>query len=183
MRGVRVDEEAGQSHLSRMRMCGFLASGSSRGNLARGCVTRDDPQPADTLQERRGSLRLASIMHDVTLAVRPARVPTMKCPKCEHENAAEARFCEQCATPLGRTCSNCGSAVSPTARFCPQCGCSLRVIAEESRFASPTSYTPPHLAEKILAARATLEGERKQVTVLFADIKGSMELFAGRDAE
>jgi len=55
--------------------------------------------------------------------------------------------------------------------------------ADDSRFASPTSYTPQHLADKILAARATLEGERKQVTVLFADIKGSMELFADRDPE
>jgi class 3 adenylate cyclase/tetratricopeptide (TPR) repeat protein len=59
----------------------------------------------------------------------------------------------------------------------------LKPVADDPRFASPTSYTPQHLADKILAARATLEGERKQVTVLFADIKGSMELFAERDAE
>jgi class 3 adenylate cyclase len=55
--------------------------------------------------------------------------------------------------------------------------------ADDSRFASPKSYTPQHLADKILAARATVDGERKQVTVLFADIKGSMELFAARDPE
>ncbi len=73
--------------------------------------------------------------------------------------------------------------MSSTARFCPQCGCPLKSDTDNSRFASPTSYTPQHLADKILAARATLEGERKQVTVLFADIKGSMELFADRDAE
>jgi class 3 adenylate cyclase/tetratricopeptide (TPR) repeat protein len=107
----------------------------------------------------------------------------MKCPNCEHENTVQARFCEQCAAPLGRTCGNCGGGVSPTARFCPQCGCPLKSDTDDSRFASPTSYTPQHLADKILAARATLEGERKQVTVLFADIKGSMELFADRDAE
>jgi class 3 adenylate cyclase len=45
------------------------------------------------------------------------------------------------------------------------------------------SYTPPHLAEKILTSRSALEGERKQVSVLFADLKGSMELLADRDPE
>jgi class 3 adenylate cyclase/tetratricopeptide (TPR) repeat protein len=59
----------------------------------------------------------------------------------------------------------------------------VKPVADDPRFASPTSYTPQHLADKILAARTTLEGERKQVTVLFADIKGSMETFAERDAE
>jgi len=59
------------------------------------------------------------------------------------------------------------------------------VKAEElqSRFKSPESYTPKHLAEKILTAKTALEGERKQVTVLFADLKGSMELLADRDPE
>jgi hypothetical protein len=47
----------------------------------------------------------------------------------------------------------------------------------------PLAYTPPHLAEKILTSRSALEGERKQVTVLFADLKGSMELLAERDPE
>jgi class 3 adenylate cyclase/tetratricopeptide (TPR) repeat protein len=107
----------------------------------------------------------------------------MKCPNCEHENTVQAKFCDQCATPLGRTCGNCGGGVSPTARFCPQCRSPLGSDADESRFASPTNYTPQHLADKIRAARTTLEGERKQVTVLFADIKGSMELFADRDPE
>jgi class 3 adenylate cyclase/tetratricopeptide (TPR) repeat protein len=51
------------------------------------------------------------------------------------------------------------------------------------RFTSPESYTPRHLAERILTSRAALEGERKQVTVLFADLKGSMELLADRDPE
>jgi Double zinc ribbon/Adenylate and Guanylate cyclase catalytic domain len=125
---------------------------------------------------------LLSIADDVTFAVRLAPGPSMKCPHCEHENTAQAKFCEQCATPLGRTCGNCGSAVSPAAIFCAQCGSPLKP-ADDSRFASPKSYTPQHLADKILAARATVDGERKQVTVLFADIKGSMELFAARDPE
>ena len=107
----------------------------------------------------------------------------MKCPKCEHENTVEAKFCEQCAAPLARACANCGSKVSSTAKFCPQCGHALKPVADDPRFASPKSYTPQHLADKILTSRAALEGERKQVTVLFADIKGSMELFADRDPE
>jgi class 3 adenylate cyclase/tetratricopeptide (TPR) repeat protein len=107
----------------------------------------------------------------------------MRCPNCEHENTIQAKFCEQCAAPLGRSCGDCGSLVSPTARFCPQCGHPLTPVGDGPRFASPKNYTPQYLADKILAARPAMEGERKQVTVLFADIKGSMELFAGRDAE
>jgi hypothetical protein len=53
----------------------------------------------------------------------------------------------------------------------------------ETRFTSPESYTPKHLAEKILTSKSALEGERKQVTVLFADLKGSMELLTDRDPE
>jgi class 3 adenylate cyclase/tetratricopeptide (TPR) repeat protein len=107
----------------------------------------------------------------------------MKCPKCQHENTDKAKFCEECAAPLPRTCANCGSRVSLTAKFCPECGHPLRPVADDSRFASPKSYTPQRLADKILTSRAALEGERKQVTVLFADIKGSMELLADRDPE
>ena len=108
----------------------------------------------------------------------------MKCSNCEHQNTAEAKFCEHCAAPLGRVCANCGSQVSPTANFCPQCGHALNPIARDPRlFRSPTSYAPQHVPDKILTARTAIEGERKQVTVLFADIKGSMELFALRDPE
>ncbi|TMJ69346.1 MAG: zinc-ribbon domain-containing protein [Alphaproteobacteria bacterium] len=107
----------------------------------------------------------------------------MRCPKCQHENTLEAKFCEECAATLAPTCGNCGSPVSSTAKFCSQCGHPLQPVADDTRFASPRSYTPQHLAEKILTSRAALEGERKQVTVLFADIKGSMELLADRDAE
>jgi predicted amidophosphoribosyltransferase len=103
----------------------------------------------------------------------------MKCPKCQHENSAKAKFCEECAAP--RTCDNCGSQVTSTAKFCPQCGHPLSPVRDDPRFASPKSYTPQHLADKILTSRTALEGERKQVTVLFADIKGSMELLADRD--
>ncbi len=106
----------------------------------------------------------------------------MKCPRCQHENPQEARFCEECATPLARTCSNCGTSLSATAKFCHACAHPVaRGAGTPSR--SPDSYTPKHLAEKILTSKAALEGERKQVTVLFADLKGSMELLADRDPE
>jgi len=59
----------------------------------------------------------------------------------------------------------------------------MSVAAAAVKFPSPDSYTPKHLAEKILTSKSALEGERKQVTVLFADLKGSMELLADRDPE
>jgi class 3 adenylate cyclase/tetratricopeptide (TPR) repeat protein len=105
----------------------------------------------------------------------------MICAKCQHENRPHAKFCEECAAPLPLTCGNCGSEVFSTAKFCPECGHPMR--SGDPRFASPRTYTPQNLADKILTTRATVEGERKQVTVLFADVKGSMELFAERDAE
>src|ERR1700758_3087895 len=108
----------------------------------------------------------------------------MKCPQCEFENRPQAKFCEECAAPLARTCANCGHQLSATAKFCPECAHPVAGGAvTQSRFASPQVYTPKHLAEKILISKSSLEGERKQVTVLFADMKGSMELLADRDPE
>jgi len=97
-----------------------------------------------------------------------------------------AKFCEECGTALGHTCPGCGSQVSSTARFCSVCAHPLNTpprIRPSTRFVSPESYTPRHLAEKILTSKDGIEGERKQITVLFADIKGSMELIADRDPE
>ena len=100
----------------------------------------------------------------------------------QHENPPKAKFCEECPAPLARICSNCGTQLSFAAKFCPECA---RPVAggapAQTRFTAPDSYTPKHLAEKILTSKAALEGERKQVTVLFADLKGSMELLADRD--
>jgi class 3 adenylate cyclase/tetratricopeptide (TPR) repeat protein len=108
----------------------------------------------------------------------------MQCPSCHHENTPRAKFCEECATPLARNCAGCGNPISPTAKFCPECGHPASVAApSRTRYASPDEYTPKHLADRILTSKASLEGERKQVTVLFADMKGSMELLADRDPE
>jgi len=108
----------------------------------------------------------------------------MKCPRCQHESPSGAKFCEECATPLARACASCGNPLSATAKFCPECAHPVAAgVATQPRFASPETYTPKHLAEKILTSKGALEGERKQVTVLFADMKGSMELLADRDPE
>jgi class 3 adenylate cyclase len=112
----------------------------------------------------------------------------MKCLKCGHENRAGAKFCEECATLLARACANCSTVLSPTAKFCSECGHAAASVTpatpvSTARFGTPEAYTPKHLAEKILTSKAALEGERKLVTVLFADLKGSMELFADRDVE
>jgi class 3 adenylate cyclase/tetratricopeptide (TPR) repeat protein len=108
----------------------------------------------------------------------------VKCPRCQHENTERAKFCEECASPLTRKCANCGAQLSATAKFCPECAHPVHVeTSPPARFATPSAYTPLHLAEKILTSRSALEGERKQVTVLFADLKGSMELLADRDPE
>src|SRR5262249_31812513 len=79
-------------------------------------------------------------------------------------------------------CAACGAPNPPDNRFCGQCAAPLRSIGDP-RIPAPDAYTPRHLAEKILSSKAALEGERKQVTVLFADLKGSMELLADRDPE
>jgi class 3 adenylate cyclase/tetratricopeptide (TPR) repeat protein len=108
------------------------------------------------------------------------------CARCQHDNEVGAKFCEECAAPLAFRCVGCGHQLSPTAKFCPECAHptgSIPRAPTTPRFTSPATYTPKHLAERILTSKAALEGERKQVTVLFADLKGSMELLADRDPE
>jgi ribosomal protein L40E len=110
----------------------------------------------------------------------------MKCSRCQHENPGDAVFCEECGSRLEGVCPGCGTANRLDAKFCRKCGQPVAVMppaATAVKFPPPVSYTPRHLAEKILASRSALEGERKLVTVLFADLKGSMELLADRDPE
>jgi len=113
----------------------------------------------------------------------------MICSSCTQSNPAEARFCNGCGAPLARRCSSCNTENPPGARFCNGCGSALGSIAAAPVAASTVpardarTYTPKHLADKILQSRSALEGERKQVTVLFADVKGSMELAEQLDPE
>jgi class 3 adenylate cyclase len=93
------------------------------------------------------------------------------------------KFCGECGTRLAALCRTCGARNAPAQKFCGECGARLESGASPRQFPSPDAYTPKHLAEKILTSKTALEGERKQVTVLFADLKGSMELLSDRDAE
>ena len=108
----------------------------------------------------------------------------MRCPKCQAENREGRRFCAECGASLSLACPSCGFSNEPGEKFCGGCGQPLASPQQVvTRFSSPEVYTPKHLAEKILTSKSALEGERKQVTVLFADMKGSMELLADRDPE
>ena len=108
----------------------------------------------------------------------------MPCPPCHHGNPPHAKFCSECGIRFAAACAQCGTQLPSGAKFCLECGKPTDSQGTEPAwFASPQSYTPKHLAEKILTSKAALEGQRKQVTVLFADLKGSMELRADRDPE
>jgi class 3 adenylate cyclase/tetratricopeptide (TPR) repeat protein len=112
----------------------------------------------------------------------------MKCAECGHENRIGAKFCEECGAQFAPTCTSCGAQLSRSAKFCSECGhpagrADVPASLPSPRFGAPESYTPKYLAEKILTSRAALEGERKKITVLFADMKASMELLADRDPE
>src|SRR5579864_67238 len=107
----------------------------------------------------------------------------MQCPRCKYDNLIGQQFCGECGARLAASCSSCGASNPPGQKFCGSCGTALPG-GSAAAAPVPTSYTPKHLAEKILTSKSALEGERKQVTVLFADMKGSMELLlADRDPE
>jgi hypothetical protein len=99
--------------------------------------------------------------------------------RCQHENPREPSSAARCAAPLASLCAACGAPNPPDNRFRGQCAAPLRPATVPSTPA-PKAYTPRHLAEKILSSKAALEGERKQVTVLFADLKGSASTTGAR---
>src|SRR6266540_6168606 len=129
----------------------------------------------------------------------------MLCPSCQHENPPGSKFCNACGTKLDSACPQCGQVNPPGSRFCNECGTSLTAQPQppvsSSKFhvsssqppapstQPPVSYTPKHLAERIWAeqtameARGATDGERKTITALFADIKGSMDLIEDLDPE
>src|SRR5207249_9023667 len=110
---------------------------------------------------------------------------SMTCQSCGYENPEGARFCGECARQLGAAvvCTSCGASKPRTQKFCNGCAALLSDPAMGTALREPRTYAPKHLAEKILASKSALEGERKQVTVLFADVKGSMELAERLDPE
>src|SRR5215510_11842884 len=105
----------------------------------------------------------------------------MKCPRCQHENPVQAKFCLECGARLSPICAKCQTQLPAGAKFCLECG--EPIAGQAPGIPSPEAYTPKHLADKIMTSKSALEGERKQVTVLFADLKSSLELLAERDPE
>src|SRR5262245_26906261 len=117
-----------------------------------------------------------------TIALR-ASYSSMRCSSCGSENRESRKFCAECGATLTLACAACGASNQPGERFCGECGKPLASAAKESTPSDPRAYTPKHLAERILTSRSALEGERKQVTILFADVKGSMDLAEQLDPE
>src|SRR5215211_8403551 len=109
----------------------------------------------------------------------------MQCPLCLAQNRTGRRFCAECGASLALPCSSCGFSNEPGEKFCGGCGLALTPTDRSpvSTARAPNSYTPSYLADKILTLKSALEGERKQVTVLFADLKDSTELIRGIDPE
>ncbi|MHC4536122.1 MAG: adenylate/guanylate cyclase domain-containing protein, partial [Planctomycetota bacterium] len=109
----------------------------------------------------------------------------MKCPKCQHENPNEAKFCIECATPMEFHCPNCGAITPATGKFCMECACELKLSEEAPsvNYSEPQSYTPKHLKDKILTNRSSIEGERKLVTVFFADVANYTSMSEKLDPE
>ncbi len=109
----------------------------------------------------------------------------MQCPRCDAGNRDGARFCRECGGALDVVCAACGGQVEPSSRFCDTCGSPLPVPVSPAaaQFGSPRKYTPRYLADKILTSLSAIEGERKQVTVLFVDVAGFTSLSEGLDPE
>ncbi len=109
----------------------------------------------------------------------------MICPKCRFENRESVKFCEDCGAKLELVCPGCLAKIPLGKKFCGECGHQLTQPPEASPvdYSAPRSYTPKHLAEKILTTRSTIEGERKLVTVMFADVAGFTSLSEKLDPE
>ncbi len=109
----------------------------------------------------------------------------MKCPKCQFENREGSSFCLECGTKLDLICPWCARTLPLSAKFCDGCGHELRATPPKALvdYARPQSYTPKFLADKILTGRQSIEGERKLVTVLFADVAGYTAMSEKLDEE
>ena len=124
----------------------------------------------------------------------------MNCTQCGCESPDHAKFCPECGAAFASRCAGCGTELPPGAKFCLECGHRVATVDAAPAGAPPSapraappsaprpeprlaSYTPKHLAEKILKSRSALEGERRQVTVLFADLAGFTTLAENLDPE
>src|SRR5215469_10234613 len=104
----------------------------------------------------------------------------MRCSKCGSDNRDGRKFCTNCGTPLVVTCPKCGAAIQPEEKFCGECGAAIGASVPPA----PSSAQPsPLQLSDAIPATEVIDGERKTVTALFADIKGSMELMEDLDPE
>ena len=96
----------------------------------------------------------------------------MQCPQCQFENPEGSKFCLECGGKFELKCPHCAKTLPVSAKFCNECGNDLSKPIETPpiNYSEPQSYTPKHLTDKILTTRSSIEGERKLVTVLFADV-------------
>src|SRR6266478_5690440 len=110
----------------------------------------------------------------------------MRCTKCGTESTASRKFCAACGSALSRRCPKCGAENAPSSAFCEDCGAALAGNAASAAAGSPqAASTAPHIhvTPEQQDPSKTIDGERKTVTALFADIKGSMELMEDLDPE
>jgi class 3 adenylate cyclase len=104
----------------------------------------------------------------------------MQCPKCQFDNRESVKFCEECGIKMEQVCPGCGTKVPPGSKFCGECGQALSASAPVPKtpaaapdpIATLRRYLPTGMAEKILAQKDRIEGEKRQVTVLFCDLAG-----------
>ena len=116
----------------------------------------------------------------------------MKCPKCQFDNSEGVKFCVECGNKLNKIiCPNCGYGNLPSHKFCGECGHDFRKSSEalpkyltfDEKLTKIKKYLPKGLTEKILSRRDRIEGERKQVTVMFCDMEGFTSLSERFDPE
>ncbi len=105
------------------------------------------------------------------------------CEACGAANPADARFCGSCGAELGATCPSCGRRNPPSGRFCLECGNALGGPSAEPAFASREAFMPAPLADKLRAGSSSMEGERKLISVLFADVVGYTAMSERTDPE
>lgn len=109
----------------------------------------------------------------------------MKCSRCGHENPEGSKFCAQCGNQLARVCPVCSTPARPDDKFCSNCGNKLTQDTSEAPERDHTRYAPEEMLDKITEARSgrAMQGERRTVTMLFADIKGSTAVAETLDPE
>jgi hypothetical protein len=120
----------------------------------------------------------------------------MICPKCQFENRKDIKFCEECGAKMELICPDCGATIPPGRKFCGDCGHPLsdsskpapkdptpQNLTFDEKLAKIQKYLPGNITEKILAQRERIEGERKQVSVLFTDLAGYTTMSEKLDAE